>query len=774
MASLGFIYMLLHFPALLIEGRVAALEDEEPDSAEDYTGVSSQAQHLSQQPALQSDFALKVQVNDLISHQYLSKAIVEVYVNYTKTNSTITGSNGAVLVKVPYKLGLSLTITSYKDGYLLTPLPWKTRKMPIYSSVTLSLLPQSKANIWLFDDLVLITGKLSDSDSQPSVQFSKDLLNVFPPENVANMTAYLTVPQHYFKVDNFIYTTGIYLNKSGFKRVELNPLGAICVSIFSEGKELQVNGPIQIMLPLPATVSVKPGSSVPAWIFDMKSGAWINRGLGIIKKEKNMLVWTYVAPHLGYWIAAPLPGNGGWFLNALSGDLSTYHTFLLTAILGGNVVIVTGLFAVLICLCRRKLNRAGKRGRNKTNLKNTEMTKLDQATSTNHSNSKNSAKGTNKQNEKSSTHTSKVAMTLKESSQNENAIEKRHMDRMKEDLCFYNEEHSFQSPYKNKNATFSDQSLESNDRFECAQHLMHNVCDTSPLLQHADDQSNKYIVSGEVYDFSRLSDQFMQMYSQPIAILQSPDIFHFQEPLALCKSATLPRKGELVYSSLVEPLDQGSHNQTLPRMTPHPQPSTSREQNMTVQPGQVSSWDCYASSLLESVSAPGTLNESVGMKPFSSELQGISEQTLLELSKAKQSPHPRAWFVSLDGKPIAQVRHSYIDLKGKRKKGSNDTSLDSGVDMNEHHHSRKLEREKTFIKITRQSKIVNMEDLDISSSESGTACTPEDSSLKALMDEIIKEVPRKINISEEESSTAIPLKKRKNTTLEKHSTNDFS
>lgn len=73
---------------------------------------------------------LKVQVNDIISRQYLSQAVVEVFVNYTKTNSAVTTDNGAVLIKVPYKLGLSLTIIAHKDGYVLTPLPWKTGKMP--------------------------------------------------------------------------------------------------------------------------------------------------------------------------------------------------------------------------------------------------------------------------------------------------------------------------------------------------------------------------------------------------------------------------------------------------------------------------------------------------------------------------------------------------------------------------------------------------------------------------------------------------------------------
>lgn len=40
-------------------------------------------------------------------------------------------------------------------------------------------------------------------------------------------------------------------------------------------------------------------------------GAWVNRGLGMVKEVDGQLVWTYTAQHLGYWIAAPLPGTRG-------------------------------------------------------------------------------------------------------------------------------------------------------------------------------------------------------------------------------------------------------------------------------------------------------------------------------------------------------------------------------------------------------------------------------------------------------------------------------
>lgn len=40
-------------------------------------------------------------------------------------------------------------------------------------------------------------------------------------------------------------------------------------------------------------------------------GAWVNHGQGTVKEYNNHFVWTYDAPHLGYWIAAPLPGTRG-------------------------------------------------------------------------------------------------------------------------------------------------------------------------------------------------------------------------------------------------------------------------------------------------------------------------------------------------------------------------------------------------------------------------------------------------------------------------------
>ncbi|XP_075385647.1 protein FAM171B [Tenrec ecaudatus] len=716
-----------------------------------------------------SVFMLKVQVNDIISRQYLSQAVVEVFVNYTKTNSTITKKNGAVLIQVPYELGLSLTIVAYKDGYVLTPLPWETGRMPIYSSVTLSLFPQSQANIWLFEDTVLITGKLADAKSQPSVQFSKALIKLPDNHHISNVTGYLTVLQQFLNVDNFLYTTGITLNKSGFETIEIAPLAAICVKIYSGGKELKVDGAIQVSLPLLHTNDVKAGDHIPAWRFDMSMGAWINHGQGIVKKYNNHLIWIYHAPHLGYWIAAPFPGTRG--INQDSKDITAYHTVFLTAILGGTVVIVIGFFAMLLCYCRGKCGTPQKRERNTTRL---EVLKRDQTTSTTHINRISSVKVAFKAQDRSQffSSTSVSCSPQKKDLPKADAEERVSMVKTRDNFKIYNEDVSFLSVHQNNYSRSPAHPLEPNIRAKQPQHIN----SLSPSLSDAPEEQRYLSGKEEVYGRSHLPEQLLHIYSQPIAILQTSDLFSPAEQAHTAKSATLPRKGQIVYGQLMEPVNRENFTQTLPKMPmhSHAQPPAAREENMVLEgqqslPSQTSDWSRYSTSLLESVSVPGTLNEAVVMTPFSSELQGISEQTLLELSKGKPCPHPRAWFVSLDGKPVAQVRHSFIDLKKGKRAQSNDTSLDSGVDMNEHHSSRKLEREKTFIKSMHPPKILYLEDLDLSSSESGTTvCSPEDPALRHILDggsgavieHPTEEAPRRKSTAEDFEANTSPSKKR--------------
>ena len=102
---------------------------------------------------------------------------------------------------------------------------------------------------------------------------------------------------------------------------------------------------------------------------------------------------------------------------------------------------------------------------------------------------------------------------------------------------------------------------------------------------------------------------------------------------------------------------------------------------------------------------------------------------------------PRAWFVSLEGRPAARVRHSIIELSGHRRPtSSNDTSLDSGVDMTEPLPRRSV-RASSLPHRTRAARY--SEEPDLSSSESGTTatCTPEDPSLRNILDGSVGAIP---------------------------------
>ncbi|XP_067412378.1 protein FAM171A2 isoform X2 [Emydura macquarii macquarii] len=141
-------------------------------------------------------------------------------------------------------------------------------------------------------------------------------------------------------------------------------------------------------------------------------------------------------------------------------------------------------------------------------------------------------------------------------------------------------------------------------------------------------------------------------------------------------------------------------------------------------------WGAHPSSVSGSVTIPVLFNEST-MAQLNGELQALTEKKLLELGV---KPHPRAWFVSLDGRS-SQVRHSYIDLQGSERSRSNDASLDSGVDLHEAKPRQRAKEERPPGPAA-YSKLAFPEEPEQSSSESRTAvCSPEDNSLTPLLDE---------------------------------------
>ncbi|KAM7375436.1 hypothetical protein PAMA_014505 [Pampus argenteus] len=686
-------------------------------------------------------FALKVLVRDLVTRQPLPGASVGVYVNHTLRSSAQTGESGEVLLSVMYSPGISLTLVGNMEGYVPSPLPWSTTKRPIFSAVTLLLLPHSQGNIWLFEDSVVITRKLPESSSQPKVKFPKNLLTVSDQSNISSVTAYMTVPQHHLAKDCINCTPGVIINKSVFRSIELKAVAAVSVMLYSGDEELQVRGPIQISMPLGHNTHLRASDTVPAWALNLKTGAWENQGLGIVKAVGGGLVWTYTASHLGYWIAAPVPSND-YLGHGSSLDFISYHTYLLMGILGGLLAVVIGFLSVLLCHCRGSHREP--RRRRRARFSKLTVVKKDQTTSTHMEegllfrSGDNSLASCSVQCEPSST------------------------PRHKANYNIYVED-----PGSRQAASlYENISL---DRIKGPQPHSHYInSEEVARLREKSEQNRDNINSDNFFQ-----DKLVHIYNQPVAIIQAPELFSAQEQqLSGCKSATFPRNG-VEYDAHSEPASKDSYTQTLPKVPHHhsqgrssPQPNSQDEPQPLETPPQgqgptAGVWGRYSNLLESSVSVPGTLNEAAGMEAFSSvhgvpsELQGISERTLLELTRGKSSSsHPRAWFVSLDGKPAAQVRHSIIELQSRhRPPSSNDTSLDSGVDMNEPlQNIREAERDRPSI---RASSLPHhsrggryCEEQDLSSSESGNTatCTPEDPSLRNILDGSSGAIP---NIPEE-------------------------
>ncbi len=54
-------------------------------------------------------------------------------------------------------------------------------------------------------------------------------------------------------------------------------------------------------------------NNVHAFVLLFVLGGWMRKGLGTVVSVEGKLRWKFTAPHLGYWIAAPLSSTRGKF-----------------------------------------------------------------------------------------------------------------------------------------------------------------------------------------------------------------------------------------------------------------------------------------------------------------------------------------------------------------------------------------------------------------------------------------------------------------------------
>ncbi|XP_029927665.1 protein FAM171A1 [Myripristis murdjan] len=765
------------------------------------------------------EVTLKVHLSDASTHQPLGGATIELFTNHTSVTTETSLADGNAYLRFPYRLGTTLIVTATKQGYVPNSVPWTPSRLPVFSSISVDLLPERAATLMVYDDVVQIASGFQGLRSQPSVQFQRRALSLPPNTSYANLTALLTVANSPAHIQHFPYLQGLGGNGTGTeKRFELTPVVAISVHLLAnEGVELQVNEPISISVPLPADSGLKENDHIPAWRFDPRLGAWLKSSLGYVQKEGQQLSLTYIAPQLGYWVAAMSPLHSG---PVVAKDISTYHTVFLLAILGGMALILLCLLCLLLYYCRRRCLKPRGSHRKLTLSSGLDSSKKDQATSMSHLNLISSEV----QLELVSTATEPDMTTpmLKPSSYEQHDGQRHH------DLISHGK-HSRSSlgnssrhgsslgnltprsrDYRQSVETFPLKSALSagTDRgyrqsytsiSSSANQVLDGLSSASQVQVSANQMSNAGIVdvispSSPPHSPSRGEGS----ECRPADYLLSRSVDHLERPsppslsrpgqLLCCGSVDLLSGGEgyprvrptlvipahymrlpgehpLCGQALLLQTDQQSDLETIQaelNASHSQQPLGQSPSECT--PGPSKQGDGEGLGLADSLSLPSALGETA-LVEINSEDTLLAEKTLMELRGGKPLPHPRAWFVSLDGRSNAHIRHSYIDLQragchsntagagGRQGNGSggrhgngNDASLDSGVDLNEPRTGRRgregereeketdKDRSKGSSPAIAYTQLVYVDDLDRGGSEEEMVkCCPQDSTAGPLL-----------------------------------------
>ncbi|KAM3614152.1 uncharacterized protein V6R79_010905 [Siganus canaliculatus] len=610
----------------------------------------------------------------------------------------------------------------------------------------------------VYDDVVEIVSGLQGFRRQPTVHFQRRALSLPTDTSYANLTALLTVASTPSHIQHFPHLQVFSGNGTGTeKRLEPTPVAAISVHLLaSDGVELQVNEAITISIPLPEDSGLKENDHIPAWRFDPRLGSWIKSSWGHVQRDGNQLTLTYFAPQLGYWVTAMSPVHSG---PVFAKDISTYHTVFLLAILGGLALILLCLLCLLLYYCRRRCLKPRVSHRKLTLSSGLDGSKRDQATSMSHLNLiRNEV-----QLELVSTATEPDMTTpmLKPFSYE-------HQDNPRQHGIVTHSKHSRSSlgnnshhgsslgnltprsrDYRQSAETFQLKSALSCGAERGYRQSYTSVCSSSNLMSEplpsasqvsanhlsnvgtidcispsspprtpsrgegCDCRGPDYLLSRSVDHLERpilpsLSRPGQLICSGSVDLLSGGDGYPRVRPTLVIPAhyMRLPGEHPLSGQALLLQTDQQSDLETIQaelNASHSQQPLGQAPTNRPPDPAKQA--DGERLGLSESLSIPAALGET-GLVEINSEDTLLAEKTLMELRGGKPLPHPRAWFVSLDGRSNAHIRHSYIDLQragchsnapavgGQQGNSSggrrgNDASLDSGVDLNEPRVSRR-------------------------------------------------------------------------------------
>ncbi|XP_053182827.1 protein FAM171A1 [Scomber japonicus] len=765
------------------------------------------------------EVTLKVHLSDASTHQPLGGATIQLFTNHTSVTTETSLADGNTYLRFHYRLGTLLVVTATKQGYVPNSVPWTPSRLPVFSSISLDLLPERAATLMVYDDVVEIVSDFQGFRGQPSVHFQRRALSLPSNTSYANLTALLTVASSPSHIQHFPYLQVLSGNGTGTeKRFELTPVAAVSVHLLaSDGVELQVTEPITVSIPLPADSGLKENDHIPAWRFDPRLGAWIKSSWGHVQREGNQLSLTYIAPQLGYWVAAMSPLHSG---PVLAKDISTYHTVFLLAILGGMALILLCLLCILLYYCRRRCLKPRVSHRKLTLSSGLDSSKRDQATSMSHLNLINNEV----QLELVSTATEPDMTTpmLKPSSYEQQDNQRQHslvhISKHSRSSLGNNSHHGSSlgnltprsRDYRQSVETFQlkaalssgtdrgyrqsytsvcssnhiSDGLSSGNHGPMSAHQLSNVgivdCISPCSPPHSPSRGEggecrapDYLLSRSVDHLERPSPPLLLSQPGQLLCCGSVDLLSGGEGYPRVRPTLvipahymrLPGEHPLSGQALLLQTDQQSDLETIQaelNASHSQQPLGQTPTNHAPRPAKQGEGEKLG--LSESLSIPAALGET-GLVEINSEDTLLAEKTLMELRGGKPLPHPRAWFVSLDGRSNAHIRHSYIDLQragchsntpgaggqqgnssGRRRGNGNDASLDSGVDLNEPRAGRRgrdAEREEREIEkdsskgttpAMAYTQLVYVDDLEGGGSEEETPkSSPQDSKLGPVL-----------------------------------------